>query len=171
MLLIKPTANALYIAWLGVENLPYIYIAVAVVAFLVSSLYSRFSGIMSAKKLFIWSSYISIILLVLIGLMMRFQIQLQLSIIVLYLFMSIFGILSVSQFWIIANQIFNAREARRYYGIIGLGAISGGIMSGYLASAISTIFRSEVLLYTAAFMLFLAVLLLHKIKVDSQYKP
>ena len=36
-----------------------------------------------------------------------------------YLFGLIFGILLISQFWTIANDIYDARQAKRLFGLIG----------------------------------------------------
>ena len=46
--------------------------------------------------------------------------------------LALFAVLTTSQFWLLANYVFNAREAKRLFGLIGAGAISGGISGGYL---------------------------------------
>ena len=42
------------------------------------------------------------------------------------------GVLTVSQFWLLANYVFNPREAKRIFPILAAGAIAGGITGGYL---------------------------------------
>jgi len=171
LLLLKPTANAVFIAGLGVDNLPFIYVAVAITAFFVSTYYSNFTLRYSPKSLFVYTSYTSIVLLIAIGILMVLNIAQTFSIIVFYLFMSIFGILSASQFWILANQLFDAREARKYFGIIGLGAIGGGIAGGYLASLVSAVFESEWLPFVAAGLLVLALFVVDGIKWNTKPVP
>ncbi|GAK98417.1 hypothetical protein JCM19314_2448 [Nonlabens ulvanivorans] len=51
-----------------------------------------------------------------------------------YLFVGIYALLVTSQFWVLANVIFNIREAKRLFGFIGAGGIAGGIAGGYVTS-------------------------------------
>ena len=44
-----------------------------------------------------------------------------------YLFGQVLGTLLVSQFWTVANDVYNPRQARRLYGFIGGGASLGGM--------------------------------------------
>ncbi len=166
LLLIKPTANAIFLSNLGVENLPYVYVGVALAAFLVTIFYGRFTSVLETKTLFIRSNLICIAILIVMGSLMWFAWAKDISAVLLYLFMSIFGILSASQFWILANQLFNAREARKYFGIIGMGAIAGGIVGGYLASIVSSFMQSEMLLFLAAMLLGFAIFIIRGIEVD-----
>ena len=45
----------------------------------------------------------------------------------LYLFGSILGVLLISQFWTVANLVYDPRQAKRIFGFIGGGAALGGI--------------------------------------------
>lgn len=51
-----------------------------------------------------------------------------------YLFGQIFGTLLLSQFWTLANEIYNPRQARRLFGFIGGGASLGGMVGSGLAA-------------------------------------
>lgn len=66
---------------------------------------------------------------------------------IFYVLVAIFAVISSSQFWIFANLIFNAREAKRLFGLIGAGAIAGGIFGGYLTNFLAPIIRSENLIF------------------------
>ena len=70
-----------------------------------------------------------------------------------YIWVAIFGLLTASQFWILANLVYNVREAKRVFGFIGAGAIAGGIFGGYLTSLLSSALQAENLLFVAAFLL------------------
>src|SRR6185436_12240449 len=59
------------------------------------------------------------------------------SIYILYVWVSLFGAITASQAWSLASQIFDAREARRSFGWIGLGGVIGGIVGGTLAQYIA----------------------------------
>ena len=50
----------------------------------------------------------------------------------LYLFRLILGVLLVSQFWTLANDIYDPRQAKRFFGFIGGGAALGGLAASFL---------------------------------------
>ena len=68
--------------------------------------------------------------------------------------------LSASQFWVLANIVFNAREAKRLFGFIGAGAIAGGIFGGYLTSIFAHIINSENLILISMVLISLCIPLL-----------
>ncbi|MCI0720448.1 MAG: hypothetical protein L0338_15985, partial [Acidobacteria bacterium] len=53
-----------------------------------------------------------------------------------YLWTGVYGLLLTSQFWILANERVNPRQARRLFGLIGAGGILGGIVGGTVASLV-----------------------------------
>jgi AAA family ATP:ADP antiporter len=71
----------------------------------------------------------------------------------LYIYVEVMGALALVQFWTLANELFNAREAKRLYGLIGAGGTGANIVAGLLGAKIATVFGAPALL------LFCAVLL------------
>ena len=71
-----------------------------------------------------------------------------------YVFGLILGILLISQFWTLANVVYNPRQAKRLFGFIGggssLGGALGALISFWFASKVGTV---NLLLISAAFML------------------
>jgi HEAT repeat protein len=51
-----------------------------------------------------------------------------------YLWTGTYGLLLVSQFWLLANERVNAQQARRLFGPIGAGGVLGGLAAGLFAS-------------------------------------
>jgi ATP/ADP translocase/HEAT repeat protein len=51
-----------------------------------------------------------------------------------YLWTGAYGLLLVSQFWLLANERLNAQQARRLFGPIGAGGVVGGLAAGAVAS-------------------------------------
>ena len=170
LILIKPTANAIFLSKVGISALPFAYIMVAVLALVFTFFYNNYITKVSPIKIFYRSMQISILMLILIGIILWIDGFDIIGAYLFYLFISIFGILSASQFWILANQIFDAREARKYFGIIGFGAIAGGITGGYLASVISSILQSEVIPFVAALILILVLRYIRKFSTPSKEK-
>ena len=72
---------------------------------------------------------------------------------------------------VLANMVFNAREAKRLFGFIGAGAITGGIFGGYFASFIAQFTLSENLLFIAIFCLIPCLFLIDKIWEKRLIKP
>jgi AAA family ATP:ADP antiporter len=66
---------------------------------------------------------------------------------------------ATAQFWLLANHVFNAREAKRLFGFLGTGAILGGIFGGYLTNVLAPIIHSHNLLLVGASFLVLSTYL------------
>ena len=70
---------------------------------------------------------------------------------VLYVWGSVAGVLLPAQVWTLANQLMTTREAKRLFGVVSGGAISGWIAGGLVTRAIATRFNTaDLLLPTAA---------------------
>ncbi len=68
-----------------------------------------------------------------------------------YLLGLILGILLISQFWTLANDIYDARQAKRLFGFIGGGSSLGGMTgAGLTAVVVSRVGTDNLLLCSAA---------------------
>jgi AAA family ATP:ADP antiporter len=68
----------------------------------------------------------------------------------IYVFVEVMGALVLVQFWTLANELFNAREAKRLYGFIGAGGTFANIFIGLLQARIATTFGTASLLLMCA---------------------
>ena len=74
-----------------------------------------------------------------------------------YLLGLILGILLISQFWTLANDIYDARQAKRLFGFIGGGSSLGGMTgAGLTALVVSRVGTENLLLCSAAILLLCA---------------
>lgn len=163
LLIVKPTVNALFLSELGVESLPFAFLIVAAVAVISSYFYYKALAKFQLNKIIKMTLIISIILLTGLGIILNFKI---INIWVLYFFyvwVAIYAVLSASQFWVLANLVFNVREAKRIFGFIGSGAILGGIFGGYITSLLAPSIGIENLMFVAALLLAICIPLLRKI--------
>jgi AAA family ATP:ADP antiporter len=71
----------------------------------------------------------------------------------IYVYVEVMGALVLVQFWTLANELFNAREAKRLYGLIGAGGTFANIIIGLLAARIATAFGTSSLLLMVAVLL------------------
>ena len=69
-----------------------------------------------------------------------------------YFFGLILGILVISQFWTLANEVYDPRQAKRLFGFIGGGASLGGIAGSSLSLQAKVIGTTNLLLVSAALM-------------------
>ena len=157
LLIVKPSVNGLFISHFGVESLPLAFVLVAVAAMALSYYYSRKLVKISFYLLMRRTIVISVIVLIIFGILLVFHVLESWVIYLFYIWVALFAVLSASQFWILANLVFNIREAKRLFGFIGAGAIAGGIFGGYLTSLLAPAIGSENLLFVSAFLLWLCI--------------
>ena len=150
LLIVKPTASALFLSEYGAVGLPYIFLATAVLAAGVSFGYSAALRRYSLLRV----SFISLVvcLAILLGgaVFMRIPLARPTIAVVLYLWTAIFGVLAASQFWMMASFVFDVRQAKRLFGLIGAGAIAGGITGGYITSLLAQEIGARNLILVAA---------------------
>ncbi|MFA9389908.1 MAG: hypothetical protein ACERKD_08865 [Prolixibacteraceae bacterium] len=157
LLVIKPTVNGLFISQFGVESMPLAFVIVAICATGFSVFYSKKLIAIPLHLLIRRTLIVSVATLISFGILLSFNILTNWVIYLLYIWVAIFAVLSASQFWILANMVFNSREAKRLFGFIGAGAIAGGIFGGYLTSLLASSIGTENLLFVSAFILFFCI--------------
>jgi len=163
ILMLKPAVNSLFLSKFGADNLPYAFVLVALFAAIVSSVYSRTLKKTPLNEIIIRTIVFSIGIFFLFWLLLLIDFFEGWVLYLFYIWVSIFAVLSASQFWILANIVFNTREAKRLFGFIGAGAIAGGIFGGYLTSVLAYLINSENLLLVCIFMLSLCIPITHTI--------
>lgn len=171
LLIVKPTASSLFLSNFGVESLPYAFILLAILAAVVSSVYAKLLNIIPLNRLIKMTLYACIGSLLIFGGLLHAKIFQGVVLYAFYLWVMIFAVLTTSQFWVLANMVFNSREAKRLFGFIGAGAITGGIFGGYFASFVTQFTVSENLLFVAAFCLTPCLFLINRIWAIRIQRP
>ena len=69
----------------------------------------------------------------------------------------ILGILLISQFWTLANDIYDARQAKRLFGLVGAGASLGGASGAALTASLVEDYGAYSMLLLSAFLLTLCM--------------
>tara|TARA_Y100000815_G_scaffold270845_1_gene296296 strand:+ start:159 stop:2930 length:2772 start_codon:yes stop_codon:yes gene_type:complete len=168
LLIVKPTVNALFLNRLGADNLAFGFIFIAATAIISSYFYSRAVKFFSLKRIiistliFFSTSFILLGALLLMGWLGSWLLY------VFYVVAGIFAVLTASQFWLLANMVFNAREAKRLFGFIGAGGIAGGIFGGYLTNILAPLIGNAYLLVVAAFLILCCIPILLKIYAEGK---
>lgn len=159
LLVIKPVVNAQFLSMMGVDQLPLMFLMVAISAMGVSMIYSRALGSRSLRRISNSTLLISVILLTFFGILLKLSISPALVLYVLYVIVAIFAVLSTSQFWIMANLAFDAREAKRLFSFIGAGPIAGGVAGGYMTSIMANYIEGTNLIFFGAGLLCVCIYL------------
>tara|TARA_R110002167_G_scaffold70849_1_gene200031 strand:+ start:4023 stop:6848 length:2826 start_codon:yes stop_codon:yes gene_type:complete len=163
LLIVKPTVNALFISELGADSLPFGYLLVAITAVFSSYFYSKAIRRFSLVKITILSLVVISLVFFTLGFILNYHLANKVILYMYYVFVSLFAVVSTSQFWIFANMVFNSREAKRIFGFIGAGAIAGGIFGGYLTSLIASNFGNEYVIFIAAALILFCIPIIQKI--------
>ncbi len=146
--LLKPARDSLFISVSGAKNLPLVFILIALVVVPVTTIYSRVSRSLKLNQLINYTSIFIIINLFI----MRWLISLEGQVWVVYAFytwVSIYGALAPAQFWLLANALYDATQAKRLFVLFGLAAIIGATTGGEITSILIKQFgfATEDLLY------------------------
>ena len=160
LLIVKPVRNSLFIERFGAARLPYAYLLVAFLAGGVTFTYAQLIRRLRFGLVVVGTLMASVGIF---GLFFHFfhrQFTPGWLVYAFYVWVQIFGMLATTQFWLLANYVFNAREARRLFGFIGAGAISGGIAGGYLTRwLVPSLGTVHMILFCSVFLAFDILLL------------
>ena len=160
--MVQPITRSKFISAHGAENLPYVVLASIVLIALLMQFYSKLGRLMPGRWIIPVTQAVMVGLLVLFWTLYAdpatqsdarpvetsaFQGWVATA---LYWFGQIYAILLITQFWTLANLIFDPRQAKRLFGFIGAGSSLGGFVGGSLpAFFVQTLGSRHLLLVSA----------------------
>lgn len=157
--LMKPARNALFLEDLGADRLPWVYIATALVTWWVVAAYVRATKVARLRRI------ISVTLLGTLACLAAFWFWLaqaaESGSLVFYVWVKVYAVLLPSQFWLLSEEVLDARQARRLFGPIGAGGILGGIFGSAVAATLARSLGTSFLLVGAGLSIGGAWLLFH----------
>jgi AAA family ATP:ADP antiporter len=158
----KSVRQASFIDTLGVENLPWVYLAVALISYPVLVLYTRLAVRREHAAVIIRSSVVNAAVFVVFFVLFGLEGAGQRAVSVLYyVWLGMAFAIAVSQVWSYANHVFDPRQARRLFSFIGAGGLLGAITGGLLAWSVTRAAGTRyTLLGTAALLLAIPMLVL-----------
>ena len=153
---IKPLTRSKFISSLGADNLPYVLLAAG---FIIGILMTAYAFMMS-KLPRRWG--LAIAQAVMAGVLLVFWFFFQTNEawvpVAFYVLGLLLGVLLISQFWTLANVVYDPRQAKRLFGFIGGGAPLGGVAGNALALYAPQIGSTNLILPAAALLALCAVL-------------
>ncbi len=163
LLMVKPAINSLFLSTMGADQLPLAFLLVCLSAIVSSWIYQKLLKKYRLRRIIRGTLLTSVGVLVSLALLEFTNALTDVGLYVYYIWVSLFGIMAASQFWMLANLVFNAREAKRLFGFIGAGGISGGILGGYLTSVLSPLLGLGTTLLVAAGLVVVNTLIFERI--------
>ena len=150
--IVKPVTRSKFISDLGADNLPWVQLGAGLLIGVIMHGYARAIALVPRR----WA--IPVTQAGLVGLLVVFWALFSAGYdgasVAFYVLGLILGILLISQFWTLANDIYDARHAKRLFGFIGGGASLGGATGAAITAAVvSRVGTVNLLLVGAAVML------------------
>jgi AAA family ATP:ADP antiporter len=149
---LKAASDSLFLSRFEARHLPYADLAVTGLVGVVVGYYIRLSALWPLNRL------IPVSQLFLAGNLLLFWALLRQDVFgapaLLYVWVGTFAILIPSQVWSMAGIVFDTRQAKRLFSLIGAGGIIGAALGGEFASIVGPRIGTEnILLGTVAFVL------------------
>jgi len=127
--IIKPVREALILSEWGAEAKIYTAAGQAFLLLLVVPLYSRLAGAVNRRRL------ITLVLLFFIGCLVAFYFLALARVplgIPFYLWVGIFNVMVIAQFWSFANDIYTNEQGKRLFAIVGFGSSAGAVFGSFI---------------------------------------
>ncbi|HEY7441566.1 MAG TPA: HEAT repeat domain-containing protein [Vicinamibacterales bacterium] len=149
--IVRPATRSQVITSLGADNLPYVQLAAGVLIGVLMHGYTRLIARMHSGR-------VSGTQLGEVGLLLLFWVLFQTGAawvsVAFYMLGLVLGVLLISQFWTLANELYDARQAKRVFGFIGGGAVLGGATgAGIAAVAARAVGTTNLLLLSAGILI------------------
>lgn len=174
---LKPASRSLILESHGASALPYIWIGSALVLLIAITLYQHIVSRYRRFSIVLGTCAFFVMLLVLFW--FALQTPGEIAPIGFYIFVDLFGVVLVEQFWSLTDSIYTTEEGRRWYGLVGTGGLVGGAAGGAAAALVInyTPLQTADLLLVAAGILVVIVALtwfmgrLHMYEEDAEPAP
>ena len=149
--ILKPITRSKFIADLGSDNLPYVLVAAGLLIGVLMTGYSWLVARLPRKGALPITQLGMAAMLV--GFWFLFQTSAWWVPVAFYLMGLILGILLISQFWTVANLVYDPRQAKRMFGFIGGGAPLGGMAGSFILQSYAKQIGTTNMLLISAVML------------------
>jgi len=130
--IVQPMTRSEFMTAYGAENLPYVLLVSVFFIGLVMQGYGRLGSLLPGR--WVVPATQLAMALILVGFWQLFGQERGWVSPAFYWFGQIYGILLISQFWTLANLIFDPRQAKRLFGFIGAGSSLGGLVGGSITA-------------------------------------
>jgi AAA family ATP:ADP antiporter len=134
-LLARPIRNALFLEEYGARSLVYVYVAVPIALSLFIPSYNALGERLGPRRLLVMGLHAAAAMVVGFWYAFRFQPFPGLPA-AFYIWVNCFGAIAPVHAWALIGSLFDTRQAKRLFGLIGSGASAGAIGGGLMASTL-----------------------------------
>src|SRR6185436_14026667 len=150
--IIQPLTRSKVIQSLGAVNVPWVILGSGLIISVLMVGYTRLVGALPRR----WALPITqgLMAAAMVGFWFLFRTGAGWVSVAFYVWGALLGILLISQFWTLANGIYDPRQAKRLFGFVGGGVMLGGMAgSGLTALMVQEVGTNNLLLVSAATLL------------------
>ncbi len=158
---IKPASRSLVLGDLGSRLVPYVDLISAILMGPIVTLFARLVDRMPKRRLVSLAFWAVAASLVVFWKLLQWPSKWVAA--AFYVWVAIFSVLVVTLFWLVANDLYHPREAKRLFGLIGSGGILGGIVGSSIAAAGASVVGTERLLLLSAAILLVCWVLVQRL--------
>jgi AAA family ATP:ADP antiporter len=130
--MVKAASRSMILEEASSAILPYVWIGSALLLMVLVPVYQTI--VTRIPRFTLILSTLAIIAVLLVVFWLRFETPSVMVAATFYVFVDIFSVVLVEQFWSLTNSVYRTRQAKRWYGLIGSGGLVGGILAGVLAA-------------------------------------
>jgi AAA family ATP:ADP antiporter len=147
--ILKPVSRALFLNKFDIDKLPWLYILIAGIGGTLAYLYTKLAVRSSLRRAIDFANVFCVAVLVLFWWFIQFN--WAWLVYAFNIWVSLFSIMLVSQGWLVATNVYTSREAKRVYGVLGVGSVIGAAFGGsFTAFTVHYIGTRHLLLASAA---------------------
>ena len=151
--------DAYFLNMVDRDYLPLMFLAVAIVLTLTIAIYNR----LSKNRDLIQTTTVSCLVFALSLILIQINLK-GWVIYFLYVWIEVIILIIITQFWILAADVFNPRQAKRLFSLLGAGGALGSIIIGSSINSFVSLFGSENLLFVTIGFLGVVILMANLIR-------
>src|SRR5436309_3225310 len=151
---LKSASESMFLNKFDIDKLPNLYILMAIFGGALAFVYSRTAARTSLHAAVTWTVFLSAACL--LGMWYPLRNRSATIVYVFAVWVRMFSVVTVTQGWVVANNLFTSREAKRVYGLLRMGMIAGAIFGGEFTAQMVRFIGTNNLLFASVPLVLLA---------------
>jgi len=173
---LKPASRSLVLDAISADQLPWVWVGSAIILFVSIVIYEHLLEKFDRFQLVLTTATVFILFLIIFWFFLNGSTPI--AAIAFYIFVDLFGVVMVEQFWSLANSVYSTNDGKKWYGLVGTGGLIGGAVGSTAAAFLikSTPLQTKDLLLVAALIVMFILLLTwwlgrQKVYEDAKLHP
>lgn len=145
---LKSASESMFLNKFDIDKLPNLYILMAVFGGALAFVYSKLAARTSLRTAVTWTMFLSIACLLAMWFPLRYRQSTMVYVFAVWV--RLFSVVTVTQGWVVASNLFDPREAKRVYGLLGMGMVLGAVFGGEFTTQMVRFMGTDNLLFASA---------------------